>query len=79
MQFLCSTAFRKHMIVSSVAILAIFSSYPSAADPISITLNRPLQPASLFDTIVQKSNFTPAIIGLNQRYFSYSGTLVSQR
>jgi hypothetical protein len=34
MQFLCSTAFRKHMIVSSVAILAIFSTYPSYAGPL---------------------------------------------
>ena len=32
MQFLSSIAFRKHMIVSSVAILAIFSTYPSYAE-----------------------------------------------
>jgi hypothetical protein len=52
MLFLCSTAFRKHMIVSSVAILAIFSTYPSAAEPILILLNRPLQPASHYDTYI---------------------------
>ena len=47
MQFLCSTAFRKHMIVSSVAILAIFSTYPSYAEPL---YNPSISPSSSIPT-----------------------------